>query len=425
MTRGADRSRPRAVARRCVAARCARRSARRRAPAARRRRGRRAARCAPRSTSSRRAPVRDDGAHGRHARRERVGRARRRALAPARRGRRSPRAPRSRRARCSSSSTTPTCARSSPSSRCAAGSRRAPSERQRELLAYDKKALSQQAYDQATPELQAVEAQIASLRVTLAKTEIRAPFRAPRRAAPRERGRLGHARDAAHHAAGHEPHQDRLHAARALRRRRRGRADVHASAVAGRGERFEGTRGRDRAGDRRADAQPAGARHRREPVRRAAARRLRVASSCRSRSATDGILVPAAGDRAVGHGPRRLRAARRPAELREVEIGLRTRESVEMLRGLAVGDTVLTIEPAAPAARARASSAVAAHGGGRRREPLRDQHPPARPRDRRARSCSLLFGARLVRVPRRARVPGGRSADRHRARELRRARTRR
>ncbi len=50
-------------------------------------------------------------------------------------------------------------------------------ERQRTLLAYDKKALSQQAFDQAQADLQALEAQIAALRVTLSRTEIRAPFR--------------------------------------------------------------------------------------------------------------------------------------------------------------------------------------------------------------------------------------------------------
>lgn len=49
-------------------------------------------------------------------------------------------------------------------------------ERQRKLLEYDRKALSQQAYDQAVSELEAIEAEIAALRVTLAKTEIRAPF---------------------------------------------------------------------------------------------------------------------------------------------------------------------------------------------------------------------------------------------------------
>src|SRR5690606_29778023 len=51
-------------------------------------------------------------------------------------------------------------------------------QRQRELLAFEKKALSQQAYDQAVAYLGEVEAQIAALKVTLAKTEIRAPFRA-------------------------------------------------------------------------------------------------------------------------------------------------------------------------------------------------------------------------------------------------------
>ncbi|MGH7788947.1 MAG: efflux RND transporter periplasmic adaptor subunit, partial [Candidatus Binatia bacterium] len=51
-------------------------------------------------------------------------------------------------------------------------------DRQRALLSFDKKALSQQAFDQAAAELQTVEAQIEALRVTLAKTELRAPFAA-------------------------------------------------------------------------------------------------------------------------------------------------------------------------------------------------------------------------------------------------------
>jgi membrane fusion protein, multidrug efflux system len=40
----------------------------------------------------------------------------------------------------------------------------------------DRKALSQQAFDQARADLRAVEAQIQAVRVTLSKTEIRAPF---------------------------------------------------------------------------------------------------------------------------------------------------------------------------------------------------------------------------------------------------------
>lgn len=51
-------------------------------------------------------------------------------------------------------------------------------ERQRTLLQLDPKALSQQAHDQAVTALEQVEAEMALLRVTLAKTEIRAPFRA-------------------------------------------------------------------------------------------------------------------------------------------------------------------------------------------------------------------------------------------------------
>ncbi|MGH7858014.1 MAG: efflux RND transporter periplasmic adaptor subunit, partial [Candidatus Binatia bacterium] len=48
--------------------------------------------------------------------------------------------------------------------------------RQRALMADDKKALSQQAYDQSLAELRGIEAEIATLKVTLAKTEVRAPF---------------------------------------------------------------------------------------------------------------------------------------------------------------------------------------------------------------------------------------------------------
>lgn len=51
-------------------------------------------------------------------------------------------------------------------------------ERQRTLLEIDPKALSQQAYDQAQAAREQVDAEIAALRVTLAKTGIRAPFRA-------------------------------------------------------------------------------------------------------------------------------------------------------------------------------------------------------------------------------------------------------
>jgi membrane fusion protein, multidrug efflux system len=49
-------------------------------------------------------------------------------------------------------------------------------ERQRSLIAEDRKALSQQSFDQAQAELRQMEAQIAALRVTLGKTRIRAPF---------------------------------------------------------------------------------------------------------------------------------------------------------------------------------------------------------------------------------------------------------
>jgi membrane fusion protein (multidrug efflux system) len=56
----------------------------------------------------------------------------------------------------------------------------------------------------------------------------------------------------------------------------------------------------------------------------------------------DGILVPAQAivPSSTGHSVWVLREGR--AALREVEIGLRTRDAVEVLRGLEVGETVLT-----------------------------------------------------------------------------------
>jgi len=58
--------------------------------------------------------------------------------------------------------------------------------------------------------------------------------------------------------------------------------------------------------------------------------------------AGESILVPAEAvvPSATGHSVYVLREGR--AEIQEVEIGLRTREAVEVLRGLAEGDTVIT-----------------------------------------------------------------------------------
>jgi membrane fusion protein (multidrug efflux system) len=213
-------------------------------------------------------------------------------------------------------------------------------ERQRALLAYDKKALSQQAFDQAQADLQALEAQIATLRVTLAKTEIRAPFRA----------RAGLRRVS--EGAWITPEtplttlQDtsRIKIDFTLPERYAGAVQIGQSFVfeiTGRPERFEG----------RVVAI--------EPAIDAPTRSLVVRGITENPSGTllpgafaavevaitqpaEGILVPAEAvvPSATGYAVYVLRDGR--AELREVEIGLRTREALEIRRGLAAGDTVLT-----------------------------------------------------------------------------------
>jgi hypothetical protein len=68
----------------------------------------------------------------------------------------------------------------------------------------------------------------------------------------------------------------------------------------------------------------------------------RLPSASPDAGGTDGILVPAQAvvPSATGHSVFVVRDGR--AEQQEVQIGLRTRESVEVLRGLAIGDTVIT-----------------------------------------------------------------------------------
>jgi membrane fusion protein (multidrug efflux system) len=213
-------------------------------------------------------------------------------------------------------------------------------QRQRELLQYEKKALSQQAYDQAVAVLGEVEAQIAALRVTLAKTEIRAPFRA----------RVGLRRVS--EGAWVTPDtllttlQDtsRIKVDFTLPERYAGAVAIDqpfSFRVAGRGEDFAG----------RVIAI--------EPGIDAATRSVRVRGITENpggvlvpgafasvdlplERAGQGILVPAQAivPSAAGHALWVLRDGR--AELREVEIGVRTRDAVEVLRGLAAGETVLT-----------------------------------------------------------------------------------
>jgi membrane fusion protein (multidrug efflux system) len=212
-------------------------------------------------------------------------------------------------------------------------------ERQRALLEYEKKALSQQAYDQAATDLQAVDAQIAALRVTLAKTEIRAPFDA--------RVGLRHVSEGAWIT----PEtllttlQDtsRVKIDFTLPERYAGAVAIDqpfSFQVAGRGDTFEG----------RVIAV--------EPAIEATTRSVRVRGITDNPTralvpgafasvdvplerAGDGILVPAQAivPSATGHAVWVLHDG--IAELREVTIGLRTRDSVEIVRGLAVGETVL------------------------------------------------------------------------------------
>jgi membrane fusion protein (multidrug efflux system) len=213
-------------------------------------------------------------------------------------------------------------------------------QRQRALLEFEKKALSQQAYDQAVSELRALDAQIGVLRVTLAKTEIRAPFHA----------RVGLRRVS--EGAWVTPEtllttlQDtsRLKIDFSLPERYAGRVEVGQPfqfSVTGRGETFSG----------KVVAI--------EPAIDAASRSVLVRGLAENPSGAlvpgafasvelslgrgaDGILVPAEAvvPSATGHSVYVLRDGR--AELQEVQIGLRTRESVEVLRGLAPGDVVIT-----------------------------------------------------------------------------------
>jgi membrane fusion protein (multidrug efflux system) len=212
-------------------------------------------------------------------------------------------------------------------------------QRQRELLAYEKKALSQQAYDQASSELRGLDAQIGVLRVTLAKTEIRAPFRA----------RVGLRRVS--EGAWVTPDtllttlQDtsQMKIDFSLPERYAGHVapgQPFTFSLDGRGERFA--------------AQVVAV----EAAIDAPSRSLVVRGLAQNPSgvlmpgafasvelpiarAGEGILVPAEAvvPSAAGHSVYVLNGG--VAEQREVEIGLRTREAVEVVRGLSVGDPVI------------------------------------------------------------------------------------
>jgi membrane fusion protein (multidrug efflux system) len=231
--------------------------------------------------------------------------------------------------------------------------------RQRDLLDYDKKALSQQAYDQAQSDLAAVQAEIQALRVTLAKTEIRAPFRA----------RVGLRRVS--EGAWVTPDtplttlQDvsRMKIDFTLPERYAGAVAIGQAfrfRVAGRGEDFDG---RVIAVESAIDA----------PTRSLLVRGVSenpggallpgafASVELPIERSAEGILAPAQAivPAATGHAVYVLKDG--AAELREVEIGLRTRDAVEILRGLAPGETVLTtnllrLRPGARVEVARAES---------------------------------------------------------------------
>jgi membrane fusion protein (multidrug efflux system) len=234
--------------------------------------------------------------------------------------------------------------------------------RQRKLLEYDRKALSQQAYDQAVSELEAVEAEIAALRVTLAKTEIRAPFparvglrRASEGAWVTPETKLTTLQDTS-----------RIKVDFTLPERHAGAVSVGQPfrfRIAGRGDSLEG----------RVLAI--------EPAIDAGTRSLLVRGVYENpdgalmpgafatvelpvEQADAGILVPAEAivPSVSGHAVYVLRDGR--AELQPVEIGLRTPDSVQVLQGLAVGDTVVTsnllrLRPGARVERAEGAEGVA------------------------------------------------------------------
>lgn len=237
-------------------------------------------------------------------------------------------------------------------------------DRQKALLDFDKKALSQQAFDQAQADLQTVEAQIAALRVTLAKTEIRAPFS----------GRAGLRRVS--EGAWLTPETPLI----TVQDTSRIKIDFtlperYAGAVfVGQPFEFEITGSGERV---------AGAVVAIEPAIDAGTRSLLVRGISDNpgdrlmpgafatvelavAQPRDGLLVPAQAlvPAATGHAVYVLRDGR--AALQEVQIGLRTREAVEIRHGLAPGDLVLTsnllrLRPGAPV-EVIAADAVAGDG---------------------------------------------------------------
>jgi membrane fusion protein, multidrug efflux system len=213
-------------------------------------------------------------------------------------------------------------------------------ERQRALMKENKKALSAQAFDQSISELDALEAQIEVAAVTLAKTKIRAPFA----------GTVGLRRVSEGAWVTPETELTTLHdttrmkidfavperyaGAVAIGRRFRFR-------VAGQGEPHEGEI---------AAIPPAIATETRTLLVRGIAENPKgrlipgafVSVELPIEEIGGGVAVPAQAvvPSAAGHGVFVFRDGR--AELRAVEIGLRTPEAVQVVSGLEAGETVLT-----------------------------------------------------------------------------------
>ncbi|HYD50842.1 MAG TPA: efflux RND transporter periplasmic adaptor subunit [Terriglobales bacterium] len=213
-------------------------------------------------------------------------------------------------------------------------------QRQRDLLSYEKRALSKQAYDQARTELQSVEAEIAALEVTLARTEIRAPFAA----------RVGLRRVS--EGAWITPEtplttlQDtsQIKIDFTLPERYAGSVAVGQTfffTVTGRGEQYQG---RVLAVGTAIDANTRSMQVRGITGNAEGALMPGAFASVELvlQQSGEGMMVPAQAivPAATGHSVFVLRDGR--AHNREVKIGLRTRDQVEIIDGLAFGDVVLT-----------------------------------------------------------------------------------
>ena len=213
-------------------------------------------------------------------------------------------------------------------------------ERQRALMKEHKKALSEQAFDQSVSELAALEAQIEVAAVTLAKTKIRAPFA----------GTVGLRRVSEGAWVTPETELTTLHDTSRMKidfavpERFAGAVTLGLRfrfRIAGHGDALEGEV---------AAIPPSIATETRTLLVRGIAENPRgllipgafVSVELPIQDVAGGVSVPAQAvvPSASGHGVFVLRDGH--AELRAVEIGLRTAESVQVVSGLQPGETVLT-----------------------------------------------------------------------------------